>query len=299
VERIDADFSSEGTRCAAWLFLPDAAGGAARPPVVVMAHGFGGQREMRLPAYAERFAARGLAALVFDYRGFGASEGTPRRWIDPGRHRADWRAAVEHARSHPRVDGSRLALWGTSFSGGHVLATGGDTPGLSAIVAQVPFVGLDARRRPAVPMRALLRMLIAGGRDLARAARGAPPYVVPIVGKPGELALLNAPDVLDGFRELLPEDSDWRNEAPARVIFQLPRYDPLRHAARIGCPVLLVAAERDSLIPVAGVEAASKRIPRCEYVCLRGASHFEVYSGALFDRVVALEADFLCKHLSV
>jgi pimeloyl-ACP methyl ester carboxylesterase len=266
---------------------------------VVMAHGFGGQREMRLPAYAERFAGRGLAVLVFDYRGFGASEGAPRNWIDPRRHRADWRAAVEHARALPRVDGSRLALWGTSFSGGHVLATASETPGLSAVVAQVPFVGLASRHRPPLPMRELLGMLVAGCRDLARAAIGASPHTVPIAGRPGELALLTAPDALDAFRELVPEDSEWRNEAPARVIFQLPRYDPLRQAARIGCPVLLVAAERDSLIPVAGVEAASKRIPRCEYVCLRGASHFEVYSGALFDRVAALEADFLCKHLAV
>jgi dienelactone hydrolase len=299
MERIDSDFASEGTRCAGWLFLPERAEGAARPPIVVMAHGFGGQREMRLPAYAEHFAARGLAVLVFDYRCFGASEGTPRNWIDPGRHRADWHAAVEHARSLPRVDGSRLALWGTSFSGGHVLATGSDTRGIAAIVCQVPFVGLDSRNRPSIPIRALLRALFAGLRDLGRAALGASPYYVPIAGKPGELALLDAPDVLDAFRELVPQDSSWGNEAPARVIFQLPRYDPLRNAAQIECPVLLVAAEHDSLIPVAGVEAASQRIPHCEYVCLSGASHFEVYTGALFDRVVELEADFLCRHLSV
>jgi cephalosporin-C deacetylase-like acetyl esterase len=88
-----------------------------------MAHGFGGQREMRLPAFAEHFAARGLAVPVFDYRCFGASDGMPRNWIDPRRHLADCHAAIEHARSLRDVDGSRLGLWGTSFSGGHVLAT--------------------------------------------------------------------------------------------------------------------------------------------------------------------------------
>ena len=117
MNRIESDFTSQGTRCGAWLFVPEEVSGGARSPIVVMAHGFGGQREMRLPAFAEHFASRGLAVLVFDYRCFGASDGSPRNFIDPRRHLADWRAAVEHARGLPEVDGSRLGLWGTSFSG--------------------------------------------------------------------------------------------------------------------------------------------------------------------------------------
>ena len=67
--RTDVDFVSSGTRCAAWLYRPH---GVARPPVVVMAHGFGAERTFGLPAFAGRFAAAGLAVLLFDYRGFGA-----------------------------------------------------------------------------------------------------------------------------------------------------------------------------------------------------------------------------------
>jgi len=262
-----------------------------------MAHGFGGQREMRLPAFAERFASRGLATLVFDYRCFGASEGSPRNWIDPRRHLVDWRAAVEHVRSLAQVDGTRVALWGTSFSGGHVLATGATTSGLRAIVAQIPFVGVDPRNSPPIPLGQLLRGVVSGWWDLARSAVGASPCYVPIVGGPGEFALLNAPDVMDAFTELVPPDSSWRNETPARVIFRLRRYDPLRDAPQIRCPVLLVGAENDSLIPIASVEAASKKIPSCEYVCLPGAGHFEAYTGELFERVADLEAEFLSKHL--
>jgi pimeloyl-ACP methyl ester carboxylesterase len=300
VTRIDSDFESTGTRCGAWLFLPETASGPSsggrRPPVVVMAHGFGAQREMRLPAFAERFAARGLAVLVFDYRCFGSSDGEPRNLIDPRRHVADWQAAIEHVRSLPHVDAGRLGLWGTSFSGGHVLAVGSKLRGISAIVSQVPFVGLEAGSG-SLPLRQVARGLFAGWRDLARAARGAEPYYVPIIGRPDEFAFLNTPDSWDAYQALVPPDSSWQNRAPARILFQMRRYKPLEQAAAIEAPVLMVAAEEDSLIPVASVEAASKRIPSCELVTLADTGHFEPYLGPVFERVVELEAGFLCKHL--
>ena len=82
-----------------------------------MAHGFSGVRDQRLDAYAERFAAAGLACLVFDYRHFGDSGGQPRQLLDIGRQLDDWRAAIAFARSLEEVDGDRIGLWGTSFSG--------------------------------------------------------------------------------------------------------------------------------------------------------------------------------------
>ncbi len=296
MNRIDADFESAGTRCAAWLFLPESGAEAERPPIVVMAHGFGAQREMRLPEFAERFASRGLAALVFDYRCFGDSDGEPRNLIDPRRHLQDWQAAVEHARALPQLDGGRLALWGTSFSGGHVLATGSRLSGISAIVSQVPFVGID-RNGATMPLPQLARALTSAIRDLTRAALGAPPYYVPIAGPPEEFAFLNTPDAMDYLQDLVPPDSSWQNRAPARVLFQMFRYRPLRDAAKIEAPVLMVAAEDDSLIPIAAVEAASRKIPDCRLVTLPATTHFAPYLGEVFERVVEREADFLCEHL--
>jgi pimeloyl-ACP methyl ester carboxylesterase len=300
VGRIESDFESAGTRCAAWLFLPESKEGqgadSGPPPIVVMAHGFGGQREMRLPAFAERFASRGLAALVFDYRCFGDSDGEPRNLIDPRRHLEDWRAAIEHVRASPQLDAGRLALWGTSFSGGHVLAIGSEVAGISAIVSQVPFVGFD-RRGPSMPLGQMVRAVFSGLRDMARAARGASPYYVPIAGSPQEFAFLNTPDAMDYLRDLVPPGSTWENRVPARVLFQMPRYRPLRNAAKIEAPVLMVAAENDSLIPVAGVRAASQSIPDCELVVLPKTGHFEPYIGEVFERVVEREAEFLCERL--
>ncbi|MBE7161947.1 MAG: alpha/beta hydrolase, partial [Williamsia herbipolensis] len=87
---------SHGTRCAGWLYRAEAADGERRP-IVVLGHGLGAVKEMRLDAYAERFADAGYHALAFDYRHFGASGGEPRQLLDVDRQREDWHAAIAHA----------------------------------------------------------------------------------------------------------------------------------------------------------------------------------------------------------
>jgi len=74
--------------------------------------------DMRLDAFAERFADAGYHALAFDYRSFGESTGTPRRIIDMAAQRSDIGAAVKYVRSLPFVDPVRVGLFGTSFGGG-------------------------------------------------------------------------------------------------------------------------------------------------------------------------------------
>ena len=86
---IDRDFESRGTRCAGTLYLPDS---AERPPVIVLAHGFGAERAWGLPAFAARFVEAGFASFLFDYRGFGDSDGEPRYHVDARRHLAAPRA---------------------------------------------------------------------------------------------------------------------------------------------------------------------------------------------------------------
>lgn len=82
----DVDFYSGGTRCSAWLYFPTE---AAKCPVIVMAHGLGGVREMRLNTYAERFSSAGYACFLFDYRNHGASDGNKRQRINVREQLAD------------------------------------------------------------------------------------------------------------------------------------------------------------------------------------------------------------------
>jgi dienelactone hydrolase len=179
--RTDVAFNSAGVECAAWLYRPDAGG---PHPIVVMAHGFSATRDQRLDAYAERFCAAGVAALVFDYRHFGASPGEPRQLLDIARQQADYRAAIAHVRSLGWVDPARVALFGSSFSGGHVLAVAARDALIAAVVAQCPFTdGLATLAT--LDAKSIARVTVAALADQLGALVGRPPRYVPAVGPPG------------------------------------------------------------------------------------------------------------------
>ena len=151
--RQDLFFSSGGDRCHAWFYPPSTGGGESTPaPVIVMAHGLGAIKLLRLDAFAERFQAAGYACLVFDYRHFGESEGQPRELLSISRQREDWRAAVAYARSLPDVDADRVVLWGTSFGGGHAIATAAADHSVAAAIAQCPFTDGLASAAPGSPL---------------------------------------------------------------------------------------------------------------------------------------------------
>lgn len=292
MKRIDSDFVSGGLRCSAWLFLPE---GRERPPVIVMAHGLSGQKDFGLQNYAGYFASHGMAALVFDYRNYGGSEGEPRNLVNPWRQLDDWKAAISHARGLDAVDGSRLALWGTSFSGGHVVATAAQVSGIKAVVAQVPFVdGISSTIQ--FPVSYQVQGLFHGIRDLARMIRGKAPHTVPAVGEPGTFALMNTPECMVGYYALVPEDTTWKNEIPARFMLMISAYRPTGYARKVSCPALVMYAKRDTLVPYRAVEKMGRKMTRAEVVGL-DVGHFDVYTGELFNQVVKRQAEFLKRNL--
>ena len=151
----ELSFSSAGDRCRAWHFVAaadDFAGPAGRP-VVVMAHGFGGTKDSGLEPFAERFSAAGLDVVAFDYRGFGASDGQPRQSVSVDRQLADYGAAVAAAQELPGVDRTRLVLWGSSFSGSHVLRVAARCADVAAVIGMTPLTSGLAASRAAVAHR--------------------------------------------------------------------------------------------------------------------------------------------------
>lgn len=133
--RTDVEFDAEGVTLRGWLYRPD--GGSARAPAVVMAHGFSAVKEMYLDAYADAFQASGLAVLVFDNRGFGASDGEPRQDIDPWAEVRDNRHAITWIQLQDGVDPDQIGVWGSSYSGGHVLVVGALDRRVRCVVSQV------------------------------------------------------------------------------------------------------------------------------------------------------------------
>lgn len=288
----DSRFSSQGEFCAGTLMLPD---GSERPPVIVMAHGFGAIRAAGLHAFAQRFVTQGYAVYLFDYRNFGDSDGTPRHWVSPRRHLADWAAAVAHVRTLSGIDRERIVLWGTSFSGGHVIETAANDRRIHAVIAQVPHVSGIASMRQ-VPMHVLPRLVMAALLDHGGRLSGHPHYR-PIVGRPGDVAALTSAECREGYARLLPAGANWENKMLSRVFLEVPFYSPIRSAHRVTAPTLIVAGRRDTVTPASAAWRAAMRIPQCEFHLLDG-NHFELHleNEAVCLQNIALQLGFLNRH---
>jgi fermentation-respiration switch protein FrsA (DUF1100 family) len=292
MERIDADFEVKGVRCAAWLYQPD---GDGPHPCVVMAHGFSATRSDSLPTYADAFAAAGLAVLLFDYRFFGDSGGEPRQRLDIGSQLADWRAAVAHARGLPGIDPERIGLWGSSFSGGHVITVASEDHRVAAVVAQAPYVdGLATVRimQPAVVAKASIRAV----RDQLAAFLGHQRVMLPPAGVPGSTAALTAPEVVPGFEMIVSMGTRWRNEVTASALLQVPFYSPARKIGKVSAPLLMCICDRDATVPPIAAAKAAAKAPNAEVIHY-DAGHFEIYVGETNAAAVADQTAFLTAQL--
>ena len=291
---VNASFACQTATCDAELWLPK---GVSKPPVILMAHGFGALKDWGLQPYAERFVKAGFAVVRFDYRGFGKSGGQPRRVVDGQEHVKDWMSAIDALRLRGDVDGSRIGLWGSSFSGGQVLVVAAQSRGVvKAVSAQVPFVnGLQSALT--YPVKYQPRAAWDGLRDLLRSDQQEPIYI-PIVAKEGFAALV-CPECVEGYGKLVaPGQENTENKVAARILMTLPWFKPASSAPHITAPVLVVAAEKDGLIPVQGVRDMVKELPHGEYLELKGADHFSPYTQPLFEQVVSRQTDFFLKNLA-
>lgn len=287
--RVDMRFASGPGWCAGWWYEP--ADASTRGPVVIMAHGLGGVKEMRLDAYAERFAAEGYRVLVFDYRHFGGSDGEPRELLDIQRQLDDWAAAIHHVRSLPQVDRRSIVLWGTAFGGGHVIEAASRDGDVAAIISQCPFTDGFASLRT-LGVRSLLKVTVLGVRDALRGYRGRPPVRVAVAGSRGDAALMTPPDAKPGYEALIPQGHDHPDKVTARVALRIPFYYPGRAAAALECPALFCVAMKDSVAPSRSTiwhvrKARQGRIKRYR------TGHFDLYLEPWFDEVVADQIEFL------
>ncbi|WP_285652577.1 alpha/beta fold hydrolase [Actinomycetospora sp. NBRC 106375] len=285
-----------GVRLAAWhvpATTEDLRGPGGRP-CVVMAHGFGATRDSGLLPFAERFAAAGAEVVVFDYRGFGASEGEPRQLVDHRRHREDYHAAIARARAIEGVDPDRIVLWGSSYSGGHVVAVAARDTRIAGVISQgAAMDGLAAVAeilRYAGP-RQLLKVSAHAVRDAVGSLVGAPPHLVGVVGPPGATAAITAADAEPGYGAIT--GPTFRNEMPARGILAIPFNRPVADASRLRCPMLVVVAAADSIAPPAAVRAAARRAGGPVEVLELDCGHFDIYVGEAFATSVAAQVAFL------
>ena len=283
--RQDVVFMSHGERCAGWFYRGE---GVGRAWCVVMAHGLAAVKEMRLDAYAERFAAAGHHVLVFDYRHFGASAGEPRQLLDIARQHEDWVAAVEYARGRPEVDPDRIALWGSSLSGGHVIAVA-DRVRPAAVIAQVPHLDGLASVLAMQPTQGL-RLTAHGLVDVVGKLLGRSPHYIPASGAPGALAVMTAPEAA-GYLRLVPTGQDFDQRLAARFVLEAVRYSPGRELRHLDVPLLLQFGRRDKTTPPGRMKFARRSLTTT--VRVHDTGHFDPYIGEQFEVFVAEQLAFL------
>ncbi|HKY57316.1 MAG TPA: alpha/beta fold hydrolase [Aeromicrobium sp.] len=294
--RTDVTIPSGNDTLAAWLYLPERHNGR-KPPVIVMAHGLGAVKEMRLDAYAERFVAAGYACLVFDYRHFGGSTGEPRQLLDIGRQLEDWEAAIAWARGCHDVDGSRVVLWGTSFGGGHAIWMAAEDGNVAAAIAQCPFTDGLASLRTLNPVSAAKVSALAL-RDLAADVVGKDPVYVASAGPARSASLMNAWDCEPGYLALTPQARTFQNKVAARFALQIARHAPGRRAKEIKAPIYFALCRKDTVAPATVSERHAEKAPHGE-IKVYPFGHFDIYLGEGFEQAVTDYLDFLRRHVPV
>jgi fermentation-respiration switch protein FrsA (DUF1100 family) len=289
--RRDVEFDAEGTVLRGWFYTP---AGSARPaPTIVMTMGFGGVKELFLDRYAEVFAGAGLAVLVYDHRNFGASDGSPRQEADPWAQIRDYRHAITFAQTQKGVDPERIGIWGTSYSGGHVLVVAAIDRRVRCVVSQAMTIsGFQAALRRVSPehVPALRAKFDA---DRAARFRGEPATVVPLISvEPGGQATQESADSLEILRV-----QAFRNEVTLRSLEMAREYEPGFYVPRISpTPLLMIVAAEDQVTPPDLALEAFERALQPKRLLLLPGGHYAAYLQKFREASVAAR-DFFSEQL--
>ena len=301
--KTDVKFDAEGTTLRGWLYLPYQR--QQRCPIVVMAHGWGAVKEMYLDTYAEAFAEAGLATLVYDHRNFGASDGLPRQEIDPWMQVRDYRHAITYAATLAEVDASRVGIWGTSYSGAHVLVVGAVDRRVRCVVSQCPTISGWRNTLRRYPADGLAEMRVRFDIDRRARFAGQSPAMVPIVS---DLAS-NEHRANDSIEAVGNTGTEWfahmrqdrlvawRNELTLRSIELYSEYEPGLYIERVGpTPLLVITGDRDTLTPTDEILSAYARALEPKQLVIVPGGHYDLY-GAQRAKATNAACDWLVKHL--
>ena len=297
--RKDIEFKTEdGVTLRGWHYVPDRANG--KSPTVVMAHGYSAVKEMYLDRFAETFAQAGLACLVFDNRNFGASDGEPRQEIDPWLQVRDYRDAITFAETLEATDPERIGVWGSSYSGGHVLVVGAIDRRVKCVVSQVPLISghENARRLIRADQIAGFQQMFAADRR-SRYTGGAPATVPVVTSDPAGAAALPTADSYSWFTETAQlRAPSWKNEVTLRSVELFMEYEPGAYIGFISpTPLLMVVALGDHLtVADQALSAYERALEPKKLVVLRGG-HFDAYVSG-FEQASSPQRDWFLQHLT-
>lgn len=296
--RKDIEFKAEdGIVLRGWHYMPD--NRAGRVPTIVMAHGFSAVKEMYLDRFAEAFAKAGLASLVFDNRNFGASDGEPRQEIDPWRQVRDYRDAITYAETLAETDPERIGVWGSSYSGGHVLVIGAIDRRAKCVVSQVPVISGHANARRLIRADFIAGLQKMFDDDRRARVQGKVPTMIPVVSEsPAGPAALPTSDSWTWFTETGRNRApSWRNEVTLRSVEMFMEYEPGSYISFISpTPLMMVVALGDHLTVADEALAAYERALEPKRLTMLPGGHFDAYIAG-FDLAAGAATEWFTRHL--
>ena len=285
----------DGTVLVGDLYLPDAETRSA--PTVVMSHGFSATRAMGLPWFAEQFAAAGYAVYLYDHRGLGESSGEPRNVVNPWVQTHDMWEVVEQLRSQPEVHHDRVALWGSSFSGGEAIVLGALHPDIKAVIANAPFAGMgDLIANPTHAEQRFIAMRVAfDNATLDVGLREIGPMAV-VLDSGIENAVLPHPESSEWFLAHGPQNG-WVNSV-TMVMTTTPPFDPGACSPSLnGTALLMVVATDDEVASTAVALDTYERASGPKRLTMIDGHHFSAYEEPGREKAFDAMVDFLDEFL--
>lgn len=268
-----------------------------QPPVIIMAHGFAALRQFKLIPFAQRFAQAGYAVILFDYRHWGGSTGSPRELVSLEKQIDDWYAVISHVLKSKQVNPHQIILWGTGLSGGYVLQLASELKSIVAAIVQNPFVdGTESAKL--YPIQQLPNALRLSSQDYMGAKVGLSPKTLAVV-HPYALSFFPTPDSYDGFMSIVHPDYFWSGEVPARALFQLTRFRPNHSVQKIKVPLLVIASKYDQLTNIESTRAMITNIRSDIEYHEWAMSHFEIYHSPWLEKAIKAQLNFLDQKIGV
>ena len=267
---------------------------------IVIAPGMSGVKEGSIMKFAEYFASTGMAVLAFDNINFGESDGEPRQEADPVLQRRGYRDAITFLSFREEIDKTRIGIFGTSYSGGHVLEVAAHDRRVKCVVAQIPAIsGFEAIRRSVRPDQrpSFLGML---DQDREQRFRGGEPAIMKAVSNvPGELCMMPGDAAYEYFMGQARVAPRWRNEVTLRTLDLWRGIDNATYMPWISpTPLLLIVALGDELVPADLTLDAFARAREPKKLLTISGGHFSPYSEH-FPRVSADASEWFARHLAI
>ncbi|MGF1704232.1 alpha/beta fold hydrolase [Photobacterium makurazakiensis] len=283
-------FKSKGSSIAANLYLPKEKTKESYP-LVILCHGFCGVKELLLPTFAERFAEHGYAALTFDYRGFGGSEGEPGRLV-PELQIEDIHAAIEWASNSGHIDIERIALWGTSFGGANAIIAASQSPLIRCVSVQLAFSDGESVITRSMSQDEREKFIDTLSRMREKKEKSGKEMMVSIS------KVLSDSQSIAFFNQYKDDYPALNIKIPFLTIWETMNHKPLDILDNLDKPLLIVAASEDGVNPVSESEKLFKQANEPKKLHIeQSASHYQIYTGEHFESVVRQQLSWFKEYL--